>query len=149
MANPLIKLMPTIHEHAGLWEGEYQVVDLQGKVIDQHKSRVECVFPEQGEVVYIQRNHFIWDDGREYKVEFGGVLIEDRIFWDTDTFTGFGWQAAPNIFLLELDRKDVEGASFSEAIVMGKSKRDRARTWHWFQQGKCYQRTLCNEWLVG
>ena len=148
MVSPLAKLMPPILEHAGVWEGVYQHLDINGNIIDQHASRVECVFPTDGDVVYIQRNHFTWPDGREYNVEFGGVLVNDRIYWDTETFSGYGWQISPNMFVLELDRKDEPGASFFEAIVMGQNKRDRARTWHWFKDGKCYQRTLCNETLV-
>lgn len=146
--NPLKEIMPSILLHEGVWEGEYQHIDIDGNIIDRHASRVECVFPEFGDEVYIQKNHFTWADGREHEVEFGGVLEGERIFWDTPTFSGYGWVASPNIFLLELDRKDVKGASFSEAIVLGSNGRDRARTWHWFKDGKCYQRTLCNERLV-
>lgn len=148
MTNPLRTLMPSIFQHQGVWEGEYQHIDMAGNILDRHASRVECVFPETGDEVYIQRNHFTWPDGRDYKVEFAGILVDDRIWWDTPTFSGFGWEAAPNIFLLELDRKDFPGATFSEAIVMGQSKRDRARTWHWFENGKCFKRTLCNESLA-
>ena len=140
--------MPSILQHEGIWQGEYQHIDRDGKIIDRHASRVECVFPAMGDEVYIQKNHFSWDDGREQKVEFGGVLRDDRIFWDTPTFSGYGWEAGPAIFLLELDRKDVAGASFTEIIVLGASGKHRARTWHWFKDGRCYQRTLCNEWLV-
>ena len=148
MPNPLKQIMPAIYHHQGVWEGVYQVVDMDGRLIDQHDSRVECIFPEQGEVVYIQKNRFEWEDGRIYEAEFGGVLSGQRIYWDTPTFSGYGWQASPGIFLLELDRKDIPGASFSEAIVMGDSLKHRARTWHWFKDGMCYQRTLCNERLV-
>ena len=101
-----------------------------------------------GDEVYVQKNQFTWDDGRTHKAEFVGTLVGDKIFWDTETFKGFGWQASPAIFLLELDRKDVPGASFSEVIIMGDTKRSRARTWHWFREGHCYQRTLCNELLA-
>lgn len=145
MNNPLKSLMPEILEHEGVWEGQYQVIDRGGKLLDQHASRVECIFPDHGDVVYIQKNRFTWDDGRCHEVEFGGILVDERIYWDTPTFRGFGWQASPDIFLLELQRKDVPGASFTETIVMGATKMNRARTWHWFKDGECYQRTLCNE----
>jgi len=148
MTNLLKELMPEIFEHEGVWEGVYQTIDLNGQMIDQHASRVECSFPDEGDIVYIQNNQFTWDDGRTYNVEFGGVLVDNRIYWDTETFSGFGWQACAGMFLLELDRKDTPGASFSEVIVMGDTKKDRARTWHWFKDGKCYQRTLCNEYLA-
>lgn len=150
--NPLKKLMPPILHHSGVWQGEYQHLDIQGNIIDQHASQVECVFPDTvsdpNDPVYIQRNEFTWEDGRKHKIEFSGVMKGDRIWWDTETFSGYGWQASPAIFLLELERKDVVGASFLEAIVMGSSLTNRARTWHWFKGGTCYQRTLCNENLV-
>lgn len=121
---------------------------MDGNTLDFHRSEVECVFPNDGPAVYIQKNKFIWDDGRVYNNEFSGILKEDRIFWNTNTFKGYGWAAGPSIFLLELDRKDVPGASFTECIIMAPSKKDRVRTWHWFQDGQCFKRTLCNETLI-
>jgi len=146
--NPLNDVMPSILRHEGVWVGEYQHINIVGEIIDQHRSRVECVFPDTGDEVYIQKNSFTWEDGREQTSEFAGVLEGERIFWDTLNFRGYGWVASPTIFLLELDRKDQPGASFSETIVLGSSGRDRARTWHWFKDGKCFQRTLCNERLI-
>lgn len=148
MPNPLHKIMPQIFRHEGIWEGTYRHVDTSGLTLDFHKSRVECIFPEKGEVVYIQRNAFTWDDGRTYEVEFPGVLIGEKIYWDTPTFSGFGWMAGENIFLLELDRKDDIGARFHEAIVMGENYDKRARTWHWFKDGDCFKRTLCDEYKL-
>lgn len=145
MSNPLARLMPEVLEHRGVWVGHYRHLDTQGNTLDLHQSRVECVFPAEGEVVYVQRNQFSWDDGREYQVEFGGVIQHEKIYWDTDTFKGYGWVASPNVFLLELERKDEPGAWFYESIVMGADKKHRARTWHWFRDGQCYKRTLCDE----
>lgn len=147
MSNPLANIMPGILKHEGVWRGEYQVIDLYGKVIDRHASRVECEFPSEGEVVYRQHNQFTWEGGREVRVSFDGVLEGNRIFWDTPTFRGYGWSVNESVFILELDRKDVEDARFTEIIALGESGRQRARTWHWFKDGKCYQRTLCNETL--
>ena len=148
MANPLKQLMPMILEHEGVWEGEYQHIDKLGNIIDQHKSRVECVFPSDGPVVYLQKNQFTWQDGRVHTAEFGGVMHDSKIYWDTETFKGYGWAVSDRVFLLELERKDTPGASFTECIIMGSSKKKRARTWHWFKDGECYQRTLCNEYLL-
>jgi len=148
MPNPLRKLMPEIYYHEGVWEGTYRHIDIDGTTLDFHKSRVECIFPDEGDVVYIQRNKFEWEDGRSYEVEFPGIIVEDKIFWDTDTFSGYGWQSGENIFLLELDRKDEVGACFREAIILGSHRKSRARTWHWFKDGVCFKRTLCDEHLV-
>lgn len=137
--------MPALLAHEGAWGGTYRVVDLQGATIDQHESRVECVFPDDGPFHYVQRNRFTWADGRTRNVEFGGVLRDKRIFWDTDTFSGYGWTTRDNVVLLTLDRKDVKNASFTEIIVLGNNHEHRARTWHWFRHGVLYQRTLCDE----
>ncbi len=145
MSNPLLDLMPQIYDHEGVWTGTYRHVDLDGQTLDFHKSRVECIFPDAGDVVYIQKNRFEWEDGRVYEVEFPGVLVDDKIYWDTETFSGYGWQSGENVFLLELDRKDLPGARFHEAIVIGPDRKTRARTWHWFKDGVCFKRTLCDE----
>jgi hypothetical protein len=137
--------MPALLAHEGTWSGTYRVVDLQGETVDTHESCVECVFPDVGPFHYVQRNRFTWSDGKTHSVEFGGVLRDTRIFWDTDTFTGYGWTTRDNVVLLTLDRKDVVDASFTEIIVLGKNPDHRARTWHWFRNGLLYQRTLCDE----
>lgn len=140
--------MPGIYKHEGAWEGTYRHVSLNGETLDVHKSQVECIFPDSGEVIYIQKNAFAWDDGRRYENEFSGILRNNKIYWDTPTFSGFGWMGGDIIFLLELDRKDEIGASFHEAIVLGSTGKHRARTWHWFKDGQCYKRTLCDEHLI-
>jgi hypothetical protein len=147
MKNSLHSLMPDVLAHAGVWKGTYRHIDIQGNTLDLHKSNVTCIFPQQGPVVYIQKNVFSWDDGKEYKVSFDGIIKNNRIYWDTPTFKGYGWVASPNIFLLELERKDEPGAWFYESIVMGADQKHRARTWHWFKGGVCYKRTLCDETL--
>ena len=137
--------IPALLAHEGVWSGTYRVVDLKGKIVEQHESRVECIFPEDGEFHYVQRNRFTWPDGRVRVVEFGGTLDGERIFWDTRTFKGYGWATRDGVILLTLDRKDVKRASFTEIIVMGANGDNRARTWHWFRDGALYQRTLCDE----
>ena len=140
------RAMPSLLLHEGVWTGRYRTVDLNGGTVDEHESRVECLFPDNGRYHYVQRNAFRWADGRTHEVEFGGVLRDERIFWDTETFAGYGWTTRDDVVLLTLDRKDVANASFTEIIVLGGDRNNRARTWHWFQDGVLYQRTLCDEW---
>lgn len=138
--------LPSLLLHEGVWKGRYRTVDLEGALVDEHDSQVECVFPESGPYHYVQRNLFTWSDGRTHEVEFGGVLRGDRVYWDTETFRGYGWSTADDIVLLTLERKDVAEASFTEIIVLGADGNNRARTWHWFKAGRLYQRTLCDEY---
>ncbi len=143
------KWMPALLAHEGRWQGEYQTVDLDGNLVDQHRSQVECDFPTTGPWHYVQRNRFDWADGKSYEVEFGGCLevteTGPRVAWDTETFVGFGWVTEGDIVMLRLDRKDQPGVQFTEAIILAPDGRSRARTWHWFGGQGLIQRTLCNE----
>lgn len=142
--------MPAMMDHEGWWEGIYTHIDTDANILDRHKARIYCEFPSEGPYPYIQHNHFTWDDGREMKAKFPGVLREDgRLWFDTETFFGTSWEAHDGLILLNLDRKDDPGANFYEIIAMGSTGKHRARTWHWFKDGKLFKRTLCDEWKVG
>ncbi len=143
--NPLREKMPAMLRHEGVWTGIYRHLDRDGGLVDQHQSRVECVFPDSGPVVYIQRNLFTWPDGRVLEYEFGGTLEGDRIYWDTDRFRGYSWCTRDDLILLNLERKDEPGAMFYEVIMLGSDPNQRSRTWHWFRDGALYKRTLCDE----
>jgi hypothetical protein len=138
-------VIPAMVKHEGTWEGTYRYIDENANQVDIHQSRVKCIFPEQGPYAYIQKNHFTWSDGREYSVDLLGTLKGDKVYWDTDTFQGYGWATDDGIILLNLERKDEPGARFYEMIVMDPGGVHRARTWHWFKNGQCYKRTLCDE----
>lgn len=140
--------MPAMLDHEGVWEGIYTHIDRDAQIIDKHRVQVTCEFPTTGEFVYIQHNHFMWDDGREYKVDLPGVYRDGRLWWDTETFHGSAWQTNDDLILLNLDRKDDPGANFFEIIAMGSTRKKRARTWHWFKDGELFKRTLCDEWKV-
>ena len=107
-----------------------------------------CEFPTSGDSAYTQHNHFTYADGSQKTVSFPGVQKGDRIWWDTDTFSGYGWEAGADTVMLKLDRKDIPGAYFLEVIILSENNLDRARTWHWFKDGKLFQRTLCDEHRV-
>ena len=141
----LQRLMPAMLRHEGTWEGTYRFVDLAGNTTDLHSSRIECVFPDDGPFAYVQRNFYEWDDGRTLQLEFGGEIQGDRLFWDTERFRGYGWTTDDDIVMLTLERKDEPGVTFTEMILLAPDPNYRARTWHWFRDGKLYQRTLCDE----
>ena len=148
MQDVLMRAMPGLARHAGLWEGVYRHLDAEGNVIDVHKASVRCSFPDEGAYVYLQHNLFTWNDGREHRAVLPGVLRDDRLWWDVDTFSGYSWETRDGILLLNLTRKDEPGANFFEMITLGDTGEHRSRTWHWFRDGKLYKRTLCDEHLV-
>lgn len=76
------------------------------------------------------------------------MLRDGRLWWDNDTFKGCGWESHFGLILLNLERKDDPGANFYEIICLGSDGLHRARTWHWFKDGKLFRRTLCDEMLV-
>ncbi len=149
MEKPILAgIMPGMLAHEGLWRGIYRHVDVAGQEIDTHQAQVECIFPSQGPYAYIQKNLFTWPDGRETQATLNGVLQGNKLWFDHETFSGISWETNKGLLLLDLDRKDDPGANFYEIICMGQSGVDRARTWHWFKDGKLFKRTLCDEQRV-
>jgi hypothetical protein len=145
--NPLQQSMPSLFAHQGVWEGRYRIVNLQGDTLDQHRSRIEVNFPETGPH-YLQRNHFSWDDGRELKVEHPGFFRDGMLRWNTEHIEGAAWEAGERCIVLRWRRPDTPGSELTELIALGEGAQHRARTWHWFRDGVCYQRTLIDEQRV-
>jgi hypothetical protein len=137
--------MPAMFDHAGIWTGTYTHIAPDLTIIDQHESRVECVFPDDGPYAYIQHNLFTWADGRTARASLPGIFRDGRLWWDVETFYGSAWQSLDGEILLHLHRKDEPGASFREIILLGEGGTYRTRTWHWFKNGRLIRRTLCEE----
>lgn len=134
--------------HEGVWEGTYTHLDADGGEIDRHAARVVCEFPGSGDPFYVQHITFTWPDGRVRNDRFDGHIRGDIISFDTPSFTGKAWES-DGVVLLHLDRKDEPGAHFVEAFILAPDGKTRARTWHWFKDGRLIRRTLCDERRVG
>lgn len=145
----LMQVMPAMFDHEGHWDGTYRHFDTHGKLIDQHRTTTWCELPDSGPWSYVQHNVLTWDDGRKADYEFGGKLSGDRLLWDTDRFTGYGWQSHESTILLKLDRKDAPDSYYIEMINLAPDRQSRMRTWQWFHNGKPWKRSLCDEWKVG
>jgi hypothetical protein len=145
---PIAEAMPALFAHAGTWEGVYRHVDRDFTLVDQHRMTTVCQFPADGPYAYVQHNHLRWDDGREVKRVFGGVYRDGRLWWDTDRFSGHGWETREGVLMLKLDRKDEPGVHFIEMITLSGDGAARARTWQWFRDGIPFRLTLCDEWRV-
>jgi len=137
--------MPAMLWHEGIWTGSYRHVDENNVILDEHQSLVVCEFPAEGEAAYRQTSTFQWPDGRRQEQTFLGHIRGERMWFDTHTFAGWAWQTGDDIIMLSLDRKDLPGQRFVETILVGDDRNRRVRTWHWFDQGACYKRTLCTE----
>jgi hypothetical protein len=141
----LTAAMPAMLTHEGWWDGWYRHLDTDGTLLDAHRVRTRCEFPEDGHWHYIQHSFLSWEDGREAHYEFGGRLKGERLVWDTERFRGYGWQTHDDTLMLRLDRLDVPGAHYLEMISIAPNGRSRARTWQWFRDGAPWKRTLCDE----
>lgn len=144
----LAAVMPAMLRHEGWWDGWYRHIGADGALIDAHRVKTWCEFPDDGPWHYIQHNWLTWDDGRTTTYEFGGRLEGERLMWATDRFRGTGWQTHEDVLMLRLERYDVPGAYYIEMIAIAADGQTRSRTWEWFQHGAPWKWTLCNErWL--
>jgi hypothetical protein len=144
----LATVMPAMLLHEGWWDGWYRHYDLAGGLLDAHRVRTHCEFPDDGPWHYVQHNWLSWEDGRTAHYEFGGRLEGDRLVWQTERFSGYGWQTAEDTLLLRLDRADVPDAYYVEMINIAPDRQARARIWQWFQHGRPWKRTCCDEWRI-
>jgi len=140
----LARAFPLILAHEGLWRGTYLHLAADGRLEDSHASAVRCIFPDDGPFAYVQENRFEWADGRVQESTLPGVLRAGRLHWDVPTFSGEAWES-DGVILLRLHRKDTPGAHFEEMISLAPGGWERARTWHWFKDGRLLRRTLCLE----
>ena len=141
----LARVFPSILRHEGRWTGTYTHLDENAAVLDRHATDVTCEFPDTGPHAYLQHNRFHWPDGRESSTTLEVELRGDRLWWDAATFCGWAWETREGLILLDLERKDDPGARFYEIIVTAPDGQTRARTWHWFREGRLFKRTLCDE----
>ena len=146
--NEAIKSMASLLRHEGIWEGRYRRVDREGRLLDEHASRIEVRFPDSGPVHYRQHNRFTWDDGHVVEAEHPAVCRDGVLHWDTPLITGRAWSVDERSTVLRWCRHDEPGAELYELIVINESSDRRSRTWHWFRGGEVFQRTLIDEWRV-
>jgi hypothetical protein len=151
-----IKLaMPLLARNEGVWEGWYRYYDATtGKQIDQHRSRLICRLPTEGPHAgrYHQTNYYFWEDGRTDVRDFPAWYEKGRIWWDNDLIKGWAAAMQPDdenrSTCLSWTRKGEEDMYLYEMIQLSVDGRNRARTWQWFKQDVCFQRTLIDEKFI-
>lgn len=149
------KAMPILASNEGVWEGWYRYYDAQtGALTDQHRSRLFCRLAEEGPHAgtYHQTNHYFWEDGRTEVRDFPARYENGRVWWDNDLITGWAAEMQPDdrglSTCLNWIRKGEPGLYLYEMIQNAPDRTQRARTWQWFRDDVCFQRTLINERLV-
>lgn len=137
--------MPLLARHEGTFRGTYTFVDAAGNVTDRHECELAHAFPESGEPAYFQTNHYRWPDGREEHIEFPASYADGKIHFDTDRIKGFAWEVDDQTIILHWRYKSDPQTYLYEMIQLDASGTHRTRTWHWFKDGVCFQRTLIAE----
>lgn len=146
--------MKLLQGSVGVWEGTYRYYDAKtGKLTDEHLSRLFCrIMPEGSPYPYHQTNHYFWADGRQEVREFPAWYDDGRIWWDNDLITGWASPMKPDDYhrstVLNWTRNGEPDLYLYEMIQHGADEMHRARTWQWFKQDTCYQRTLIDEVCV-
>lgn len=140
---------PVLARHEGTWEGTYRYYDADGRQVDEHRSRLECRFPETGPWPYHQTNRYTWADGRSETREFPASVEDGRLIWHGDLIDG--WCAELDLdthgrtVMLYWTRKNEPGIYLYEMIQLSDCGRHRARVWQWFRDGRLCARTLIDE----
>lgn len=158
MTKPLSAIrqaMPLLARNEGVWEGVYRYYDAAtGKLTDEHRSRLICRLPEDGPHAgaYHQTNYYFWDDGRTDIREFPAWYEDGRIRWDNELIKGWAAAMQPDDFnrstCLNWTRQGEPDLFLYEMIQLSDNGINRARTWQWFKQGVCFQRTLIDERFI-
>ena len=144
--------MPVLARHEGVWDGSYKYYDASGKLVDEHKSRLFCRFPDSGPFPYHQTNHYTWEDGRTEVRDFPADYRDKRLWWDNDLIKG--WAADMELdfekrtTVLYWQRTGDPELYLYEMIQLADDGQSRCRTWHWIRSGKLETRTAIEEWLV-
>jgi hypothetical protein len=144
--------MPLLARHEGVWDGTYSYFNDKDELIDQHKSRLLCRFPDDGPHPYHQTNHYMWPDGRTEIRDFPAEYRDKRVWWNNDLI--IGWAAEMGLdeynrtVVLYWQRTGDPSLYLYEMIQISDDGQNRCRTWHWIRNGKLETRTAIQETLV-
>ena len=123
---------PVFKRHHGVWEGTYTLIDLQGRILDQHKSRLRIEVKKDG--TYFQRNTYTWPDGRQESHEFPGVFHDGALHFDTPRLKGRSLECTEDIIVLYWNYNHKPADSLAEIITLISDTR-RVRTWQFIEDG--------------
>jgi hypothetical protein len=135
--------LPLLARHAGVWAGRYRFVRPDLTPIDAYDFRIRVSFPAPK--IYRQESDYRWDDGRTDSLVFEGALQGDEIVFDSGRIAGRMWALDEATLYLRFRFADRPGVEVFEMIQLSANGIDRARTWHWLQDGALFQITLVDE----
>ena len=145
----LASKMPLLAKQEGVWEGVYRYYDFDGRMVDEHASRLTCRLVQGSGWDYHQTNLYTWTDGRTDTREFYGRWRDDRLWFEDGPIDG--WAAESPLdperrsLLLQWRRSDEPDTRFYEMIQVDADCRQRSRVWQWIRDGRIVLRTLIDE----
>lgn len=137
--------MPVMARHEGEWDGTYTYVDLDGKILDNHRAQLSCSFPKEGKFPYYQINKYTWKNGKIEEIHFPGIYRDGKVWFDNERINGSVWEIDHRSLVLTWTRKDIPTSYLYELIQISSDNNHRSRTWHWFKNDQCFQRTIIQE----
>ncbi len=123
---------PVFRRHHGLWEGTYSLLDLNGRLLDRHQSRLQCDIKADGS--YFQRNTYTWPDGKHEVFEFPGAFRDGALHFDTPRLKGRSLECTGDIIILYWNYKERPEDTLAEIITLVSDTR-RVRTWQFIENG--------------
>ncbi len=147
--NSVKEAFPELAIHEGVWEGWYRYVDVNGKQIDAHQSRLICRVPKDTPSTYHQTNHYTWENGDTDVRDFKGQMEGSKLIFDNDLIKGWAAAAAEDdhqrTVLLHWSRVGEPNLYLYEMIQISDCENYRTRVWQWLRDGQTIQRTLIDE----
>ena len=140
-----------VADQAGVWDGEYVHLDANHTVVDRHRSRLVCRLHDgaEGTAKLSQTNIYTWDDGQQEIRYFDAVFEGDRLWLKNDLIEG--WTSAIKMdetqrtIMVVWTRPSEPGFTYYEMITLSEDGDAKNRTWHWYREGRLFQRTVINE----
>jgi hypothetical protein len=143
------RAMPLLAANEGVWDGWYRHTDAEGNKIDEHRSRLICRFPADGEYPYHQTNLYTWEDGSTETRDFPAAYRDGRVWFDNELITGWAAEVPLDDYnrtlMLNWVRKGEPDLYLYEMIQMSDCGRYRCRVWQWIKAGRIARRTLIDE----
>jgi hypothetical protein len=148
-SSALKREMPYLAKHEGVWDGWYRHFDANSKMVDEHRSRLVCRFPDDGPLPYHQTNYYSWADGKKEVRDFPADFKDGRLVFDNELIKGWAAEVRLDDFnrsmMLNWVRKGDADLYLYEMIQLSDCGKYRHRVWHWYRAGRLVSRTLIDE----
>ncbi len=139
--------MPLLARHEGTWAGTYRFITPHLELLDEYEFRINVLFPDDrsGGITYRQESFYSWPDGRSEELIFEAQYDGDGQVTFDGPISGRMWELDARTIYLTFWFADQPGVDVCEMIQLADNNYDRARSWHWFKDGKLFQLTLVDE----